>query len=67
MIEERSHGKPLHHIRHAAHVIRMVMRDQQVIDLLDARRPDRLHDASRITRTGIAGIDQHGLPAWRDE
>ena len=36
MIDERAHGQLAHELRSAAHMIAVIMRDDQVIDLLHA-------------------------------
>ena len=45
----------------AADVIDVVMRRDQIVDLLDAGVVDRRHDAIEIAAAGIAGVDQERL------
>src|SRR3954452_18631297 len=52
----------------AAKMIRVVMRDDHVIELPQTGfARDDLYDAVRIAMAGVAGINEHRLPGRRDD
>ena len=46
---------------HAARMVHVIVRKDQIIDLRDARLPGHSHNAVGIARAGPAGIHQQGL------
>jgi hypothetical protein len=67
MIHVVQNGHELGEFQIPADVVAVIVRDQQVVDLLDAGGAYRLHDPLRIARARIAGVHQHRLPARRGD
>ncbi len=67
VIEEMRDRDPLRQFLHAADVIDVVVREQQVIDLLEPDLRHDRHDPIRVAAAGIPGIDQQRLAGRRNE
>ena len=69
MIDEGADGQLAGELRHAAHVVLVEVRDQQVIDCLHAGVLGGRGDAVGVAAVvaGPAGIDQHGFAGGRHE
>ncbi len=65
VVHECSDLDLLSELRDSANVVAMIMSDEDVIDLLQARRPRRSQDAPGIpaAKTRPASINQQGLAA----
>jgi hypothetical protein len=65
---QRADRHQLRELGHAAEVVHVEMREQQVVDALQPGDLGRdLVDAPRVAPAGIAGVDQHGLARGRDD
>ena len=64
VIDEMRDRQPGGDRRHVVHVIQIVMRDDQEIELLHPCRPGRFFHPYRISvvETRETGVDQHALP-----
>ena len=62
MIDEGLNGQPLGEFRHSPNVIAMIVRDQQVIDLADARVFRRGGNTSRVPFPRKTGITRCSAP-----
>ena len=67
MIVEVCDRELLRELEQRAHIIAVVVRRPQVVDLRDASGPERIGDAPEITFAGVAGIDQQRLAGRADE
>ena len=69
VIHEIANGQLGRQLQHAAHVIGMIVGDDEIIDLLHAGVLGRGGNAERIAviEAGPAGIDQHGFARRGDE
>ena len=67
VIEEMLDRDPLRQLLHAADVIDVVVREQQVVDLLEPELRHDRHDPIGVAAAGIAGIDQQRLAGRRHE
>jgi hypothetical protein len=65
VIDERSNGHQLRKLAHTAEVIRMEVRDEQVVDLRNAGVTRRSDDAVRVARqVGITGAESFAIAAY---
>ena len=69
VVDERPNRNPLRELRHAAVVVLVKMRDQEIVDAGEARVLDRGHDPIGIAAVllRIAGVDEQRLPRRRDD
>src|SRR4051794_38400890 len=66
MIDERANRDPLRELLHAADVIDVIVRGQEVVNLRQAGVGDGRHEAIRVASTRVAAVYEQRLPAWRD-
>ncbi len=70
VVDKFADGNPGRQFRHAAEMIAVPMRRDQMIHLPQPGVPDRVHDASRIAGgrgAGVAGVDEQRLMRRPDE
>src|SRR5204863_9007063 len=66
MIHKRHNLHAIGELCHAAHMIAVIMRDQDIINLLDLRRLCSAHNPLRISPVDVrpSRIDQHRFARW---
>jgi hypothetical protein len=63
MVDERAHLNPVDQLRHAAHMVAVIVGDQDVVDLLEARLMSRGQDPVGVAAfiSGPAGVNEQRL------
>ena len=69
VVDKRLHRQAPDHFGHAAEMVAVEMRNQQVVQLADARVAGGRQDAIRIAvgEPGVPGVDEHRLSGGRDD
>ena len=69
VVDEHFDGQAPGHFGHAAEMVTVEVRNEQIVQLADTRVAGGSHDAIRIAvgKPGVAGVDEHRLPGRRHD